>query len=135
MPQQSGGRPGCFAGRELVERIHPPAALDRVVTQAATLRSMAAIAVETDAQAGTAVAARVPDEASARRFAKAAVDQGAVVLWPGSDVGLAVLLGDGHAARAAALAAALAGLASASATGEIDLEHMVEAALAALAAG
>jgi hypothetical protein len=148
MLQQSGlGSTRLFRRAvELVERIHPSAALDRVVTQAATLRSLAAIAVETDAQAGTAVAARLPDEPSARRFARAAVDQGAVVLWPGSDVGLAVLLGDGHAARAAALAAALAGLPCASAAGEIDLEHMwpagvrargapVEAALAALAAG
>jgi hypothetical protein len=148
MLQQSGlGSTRLFRRAvELVERMHPSAALDRVVTQAATLRSLAAIAVETDAQPGTAVAARLPDEPSARRFARAAIDQGAVVLWPGSDVGLAVLLGDGHAARAAALATALAGLPCASAAGEIDLEHMwpagvrargapVEAALAALAAG
>jgi hypothetical protein len=148
MLQQSGlGSTRLFRRAvELVERIHPPAALDRVVTQAATLRSLAAIAVETDAQPGTAVAARLADEPAARRFARAALDHGAVVLWPGSDLGLAVLLGDGHAARAGALQSALAGLPCASAVGTIDLEHMwpagvrargapIEAALAALGAG
>ncbi len=148
MLQQSGLGSSRLYRRavETVERLCPPVAVDRVVTQAATLRSLAAIAVETDAQPATAVAARLADEPSARRFARAAVDQGAVVLWPGSEVGLAVLLGDGHAARARALQAAVAGLPCASAEGEVDLEHMwpagvrargapIEAALAALAAG
>jgi len=148
MLQQSGlGATRLFRRAvELVERLDPATAQDRIVTQAAVLRSLAAIAVETDAQPATAVAARLPDEPGARRFARAALDHGAVVLWPGSDVGLAVLLGDDHAARAQALSAALAPLATASAAGEIDLEHMwpagvrargaaIEAALAALGAG
>ena len=129
--------------RECLRRIAPERAIEHTVTRAAMLRSLAAILTEAEPQQGTAVVATVGEEHRAREFALAAVDCGAVVLWPDSERALAVLLGPGHEERARELMAAQAQLPLASATGEIDLEHMwptgvrargepIEAALSAL---
>jgi hypothetical protein len=88
------------------------------------LRSLAAIVVETESQEATVVAVRVGEEEPAMGFARAAVDRGAVVLWPSSDIGVAVLLGARHDERAERLLAAVADLPAATATGLVDLEHM-----------
>lgn len=148
MLQQAGlGGTALFRrALQLAERVAPSVARDRVVDQAAVLRSLAAIVVETEPQDATVVAVRAGEEDRSRGFGRAAVDRGAVVLWPDSDVGVAILLGERHEDRAVRLLADAAALSlpSASATGEIDLEHLwpagvrargaaLEAALAALA--
>jgi tetratricopeptide (TPR) repeat protein len=126
MLQQAGlGDSELFRrARDVAERIAPSTAFDRAVTQAAMLRSLAGVLTEAEPQDATVVAVRAGDEASALVFARAAVDKGAVVLWPDSEVGVAVLLGAGHSDRATALSDALDGMACASADGTIDLEHM-----------
>ena len=126
MLQQAGlGSSQLFRrAAEVAERVAPAVALERVVTQASMLRSLAAIVVETDPQDATVIAARVGAEAPAMSFARAAVDRGAVVLWPNSTVAVAVFLGDRHAERSAALLAELGEVATATATGAVDLEHM-----------
>jgi tetratricopeptide (TPR) repeat protein len=126
MLQQAGlGDAPLFArARGLVEQIAPHRAFERAVTQAATLRTLAAIVTEDEPQPGTAVAARIDAEDRARAFARDAIDHGAVVLWPDSKSALAVLLGPDHASRAAALIERARDLALATATGLIDLEHM-----------
>jgi hypothetical protein len=109
---------------DAAERLAPAVARERVVTQAAMLRSLAAVVVETEPQPATVVAVDAGDEACAMAFARAAIDRGAVVVWPTSRVGAAILLGADHAARAASLAGALDGVPLAAVAGEIDLEHM-----------
>jgi hypothetical protein len=108
---------------DIARELDPDVALDRVVTQAAMLRSLAAVIVETDAQPATVVAATLEDEPGALAFGRAAVDGGAVVCWPNSDVGLAVFLGAGHADRAARLIGDL-DVPGVRASGDVDLEHL-----------
>ena len=116
-----GDSPLCARALALAERLDPAAALERVVTRAAMLRGLATVALETDPQPATVVAARLPTATGARAFARAATDGGAVVSWPTSDIGLAIFFGHGNAARAAALVATTPG--AASAAGVVDLEH------------
>lgn len=126
MLQQAGLGDGELFRRavETAQRLDAGIAVDRVVTQAAMLRSLAAVVVERAAQPATVLGGRFDDEAAALAFARAAIDRGAVVSWPGCDAGVAVFLGDGHEARGDALAAALATDALVRASGEVDLEHM-----------
>lgn len=126
MLQQAGlGGSELFRrARDVAERIAPDTAFDRAITQAAMLRSLAGVLTEAEPQDATVVAVRAGDEAGALVFARAAVDRGAVVLWPDSEAGVAILLGANHADRAAALVATLDGVACATAAGTIDLEHM-----------
>ncbi len=119
-----GSSPLFRRARECLQRLAPERALDRTVTQAAALRSLAAIMTETEPQPGTALAARVGDETRAHRFALCVVDHGGLVLWPDSHSALAVILGPKHAERAAQVIEDSEDLAVVSASGLIDLEHM-----------
>lgn len=129
MLQQAGlGATQLYArAADQVQALDPALAVDRVVTQAAMLRSVAAVIVETDPQPATVIGARVEHETAARDFGRAAVDGGAVVIWPASSIALAVFLGAGHAERAAAFTGAIDAAIEAacvSETGAVDLEHM-----------
>jgi tetratricopeptide (TPR) repeat protein len=126
MLQQAGlgDSPLHTRARECLERMAPERTIERIVTHAAMLRTLAAIVTEAEPQPGTAVAVRAGEQAEARAFALSAVDRGAVVLWPDSQRCLAVVLGPGHEERAAELVRAAGAAPLVMASGIIDLEHM-----------
>ena len=108
---------------ELADRASSVLTRERTVTRAAMLRSLSAMVMEQRDHQASVVATHSPDQSSALRFAHAAVDVGAIVMWPDSTSAVAVIAGENQQQRSAILQQSLGGTPT-TAQGPIDIEHL-----------